>query len=56
MAIYQYECRACGEQFEITARMSEHNQLKQAPPACPACGKPDTHELVALFSCKPPSG
>ena len=56
MAIYQYECRACGERFEMSARMSEHNQLKQKPPACPACGKQDTRRVISLFSCKLPSG
>ncbi|HWP28795.1 MAG TPA: zinc ribbon domain-containing protein [Chloroflexota bacterium] len=55
MALYEFECRACGHRFEVSARMSEHDRLKQEPPACPACGKRETRELVSLFSCKPPS-
>jgi putative FmdB family regulatory protein len=56
MAIYEFDCAACGERFEVTRPMSEHDRLKQTPPACPKCGAVDTHERVPLVSTKIPSG
>jgi putative FmdB family regulatory protein len=55
MAVYEYACQACGHRFEIKVPMSEYERLKREPPTCPACGKPETRQLVSLFSCKPPS-
>jgi putative FmdB family regulatory protein len=56
MAIYEFDCAACGERFEVTRPMSEHEQLKQQLPSCPKCGAANTHERVPLVSTKPPSG
>jgi len=56
MALYEYECPACGKRFEVTVPMHEHDRLQSEPPPCPDCGKPETHQLVSLFSCKPPTG
>jgi putative FmdB family regulatory protein len=56
MAVYEFECRDCGKRFEVSRPISEHDQLRQEPPACPECGKRDTHQLVSLFGCKTPSG
>lgn len=56
MAVYEFECQACGERFEVNVPISQHDQLKEKPPACPKCGKRKTHQLVSLFSCKTPSG
>ncbi len=56
MAIYEFECRACGKRFEVSLPMSEHDRLHQQPPACPACGKAEARELVSLFGCKTPAG
>ena len=55
MAMYEYECQACGERFEVRASMSEHDTWKEQPPACPKCGKVETRQLVSNFSCKPPA-
>jgi putative FmdB family regulatory protein len=56
VAVYEFECGACGERFELSMPMSQHDQLKREPPACPKCGKTETHQLVSNFSCKVPSG
>ncbi len=55
MAVYEFECQACNERFEITMPISEHDKLKEQPPACPKCGKLETRQLVSSFSCKAPS-
>jgi putative FmdB family regulatory protein len=55
MAVYEYECRACGERFELRASMAEHDSWKGRPPACPGCAGTDTNQLVSTFSCKAPS-
>jgi len=52
MPTYEFECRDCGKRFEVVGRISEHDRLKTDPPACPECGKHDTHQLASLFSCK----
>ncbi len=56
MAVYEFECGGCGERFELSVPMSEHDRLKKEPPACPECGKNDTRQVVSMFSCKTPSG
>jgi putative FmdB family regulatory protein len=56
MAVYEFECAACGERFEVQRPMSEHGHLKEQAPTCPTCGKTDTRQLVSVFSCKTPSG
>ena len=55
MAVYEFECKSCGEQFEVTASIKEHDGLKETPPACPKCGKRRTHQLPSMFSCKAPT-
>ncbi len=55
MAVYEFECQACGKRFEVTARITEHDHLKERPPACPKCGKRKSRQLVSLFNCKAPS-
>lgn len=56
MAVYEFECQACGERFELTMSISDHDRLKNEPPACPKCEKTETRQLVSMFSCKTPSG
>jgi putative FmdB family regulatory protein len=56
MAVYEYACSACGERFEVTASMKEHDHLKEQPPACPKCGEQQTRQQVSHFECKTPSG
>ena len=55
MAIYEFECSACGERFEVTRPMSEHDLLKQEPPPCAKCGAIGAHERAPLINTKPPS-
>jgi putative FmdB family regulatory protein len=42
MPIYEYACRACGAQSEISHRISD-------PPAtvCPVCGKPELSKQIS---------
>jgi putative FmdB family regulatory protein len=56
MAVYEFECQACGKRFEVSVPISQHDKLKEDPPACPDCQKKDTRQLVSNFSCKTPSG
>jgi len=56
MAFYEFECQDCGERFELSVPMSDHDKLRKEPPACPKCGKTRTQQLVSIFSCKTPSG
>jgi putative FmdB family regulatory protein len=55
MAVYEFECRACGERFEVSVPMSEHDRLKEQAPACPKCMSTDTRQLISLFGCRTPS-
>ena len=55
MAIYEFECTACHERFEVSRAMSQHDELKQHPPVCPKCGEPNTREMAPLVGYKPPS-
>lgn len=55
MAVYEFECRSCGERFEITVPITEHDRLREEPPKCPKCGKSESRQLVSTFSCKAPS-
>jgi putative FmdB family regulatory protein len=56
MAIYEFECQGCAERFEVNSSMSEHDHLKEEPPACPKCQSTDTRQLVSIFGCKTPTG
>ena len=42
MPIYEYVCKACGQETEIIHGISE-----AAPKKCPACGKPKLSKLVS---------
>ncbi len=55
MALYEFECRSCGERFELSLPMAQQPALKEEPPACPKCSSRQTRQLVSSFSCKPPS-
>jgi putative FmdB family regulatory protein len=47
--LYDFRCRACGEQFETLVRPA-------AVPACPACAATDLERLVTGFSFSVRSG
>ena len=42
MPIYEYVCKACGQETEIIHGLSE-----TPPKKCPACGKPKLSKLVS---------
>jgi putative FmdB family regulatory protein len=41
MPIFEYECRACGREFELLVRTGD-------VPACPACASQDLAKLLSL--------
>jgi putative FmdB family regulatory protein len=56
VAVYEFECLNCGERFETTVPMKEHDHLRENPPACPSCKGTNTRQLISLFNCRKPSG
>jgi len=56
MAVYEFECQACGKRFEVRMLMSAHDKIKQSPPVCPKCGNSATRQVVSEFACKTPAG
>ncbi len=56
MAMYEYECRACGKRFERKMTMAEHDQTKDRPVTCPACGKAEARALAPLIGHTQPAG
>jgi putative FmdB family regulatory protein len=46
MPIYEYECLACGEKFELRRSMNESDsEIK-----CPKCGVANPHRVFSMFS------
>ena len=45
MPIYEYECQACGHQFEALQKVSDAPLRK-----CPECGKPKLRKLMSAPS------
>lgn len=45
MPIYEYQCQACGHEFEATQRITDAN-LKD----CPVCSKPELQKLISASS------
>jgi putative FmdB family regulatory protein len=43
MPVYEYRCTACGETFEIIARLAERDEKA----ICPACGGHDTSRVFS---------
>lgn len=48
MPIFEYECRACGHEFERLVRPGD-------TPACPVCQGQDLEKLLSLSSVSTPS-
>ena len=42
MPIYEYECEACGNRFELIQRLSDEPVV-----ICPGCGEPKVHKLMS---------
>jgi putative FmdB family regulatory protein len=42
MPIYEYECEACGNRFELIQRLSDEPIV-----ICPRCGEPKVHKLMS---------
>jgi putative FmdB family regulatory protein len=42
MPIYEYECEACGNRFELIQRLSDEPIV-----ICPKCGEPKVHKLMS---------
>jgi putative FmdB family regulatory protein len=53
--VYEFECVNCGERFETTVSIKEHDHLRENPPACPSCKGTNTRQLISLFNCRKPS-
>lgn len=46
MPIYEYECPACGEKFELRRGITENdNEIK-----CPRCGAEKPRRVLSTFS------
>jgi putative FmdB family regulatory protein len=48
MPIYEFQCRKCGQTFEMLFR----SQDKQSGIACPKCKSPRTQRKLSAFSGK----
>jgi putative FmdB family regulatory protein len=55
MAIYEFECAECGERFEVTRPIHEHDEVRNHPPNCPKCGAQASREVVPLTGYRTPS-
>jgi putative FmdB family regulatory protein len=52
MAVYEYTCKKCGTEFEVTCRMDEREDRA----VCPECGSHKvTQKLSASFVSPPPA-
>lgn len=47
MATYEYKCLACGHEFEITMRLSEHEHKVEV--RCPKCQSTNVQQVPADF-------
>lgn len=50
MALYEYKCADCEEQFDLMRSMSAADE----PAECPECGGKDSRRLVSNFSSVTP--
>jgi putative FmdB family regulatory protein len=49
MPVYEYRCETCGETFERTEHVSEH---QDAHPRCPKCGSEKVSQMLTSFYAK----
>lgn len=51
MAVYEYTCKDCGTEFEVSCHMAE----REDKAVCPKCGSHDVNQkLTAAFSSPRP--
>ena len=48
MPIFEYECKSCGNQFELIVRPGS------GEPACPKCASTTVERLISLFAVNSP--
>ncbi len=48
MPTYEYHCKKCGQHFEQTMTLRQHEQRKQKP-ACPHCKSHAVEQVPASF-------
>ncbi len=51
MPIYEYECKKCGERFELRRNMADSDSGIK----CPKCGKESPKRVISMF-CTTSSG
>jgi putative FmdB family regulatory protein len=52
MAVYEFTCRKCGTEFEVTCHMDE----RETKAVCPKCGSHKAaQKLTAAFTSPPPA-
>jgi putative FmdB family regulatory protein len=49
MPTYEYRCRKCGEVFDVTQHVAEH---EQARPRCPRCNSEEVEPVLTTFYAK----
>ena len=52
MPIYEYECPACGEEFELRKGMIDSDEEVK----CPRCGAANPHRVFSTFSSRSSGG
>ncbi|MGH7477379.1 MAG: FmdB family zinc ribbon protein [Longimicrobiales bacterium] len=49
MPTYEYHCESCGETFDRTEHLSEH---QDAHPRCPHCDSDNVRQVMSAFYAK----
>jgi len=49
MPIYEYECRNCGDKFELRRNVKDND----SEVLCPRCGAPHPQRVFSLFLSSP---
>src|SRR6266849_7256634 len=53
MAVYEFECQSCGKRFEISVAITEHDRLKNRPPACRSVVSAKPSSSLRLSAARP---
>ena len=49
MPTYEYQCKKCGEKFDKTSHVKEHDTSKYE---CPKCGSKEVVQILGSFFAK----